>query len=961
MRRVSRGMNKCQRSVTWQWARKAFQTHNVMQQPTTNYIGFHLRDGLGRAKSSCARVQPTTTPQLGTFMPVCDPAPAAVNPARADPAIFDYVAISDVDLDGTSIQGLVAQCSGLDVSVQALSHQPQEEWVSNLRGEHAWLARSRQLDWYTGKPPVYNVCPGVGPDGRIRSLPLPNLGHVTRKAAQDYFDNSWTLVETLFAGLKGDEPFYRPPVHGLRHPQIFYYGHTPCVYVNKLRVAGLLDRPVNDYMESVFEVGVDEMLWDDMRKNDMVWPKVAEVQAYRKQVYRVVSNLIATHPDLEDAGGSAPVEVTWDHPLWALFLGFEHERIHLETSSVLFREMPVHLVQVPAGWPGMHPSSQRASRCTMPKDPKEGTDFPANAMVPVVGGLVRLGKPRNFPSFGWDNEYGHRAVQVPPFAASKHLITNGEFWQFVASGGYRVQKYWSDDGWNWRKYRNMKWPFFWVQDGPAGSMQFRLRTIFEVADMQWDWPVNVNYHEARAYCKWKSEVDGIHGKPEAYRVITEAEHHLLRGDQAQLGLARQDFPHDRVLTAGGDQFAHTSVGAANLNLAYSSESPVDALPASTSGHHDAMGNVWEWTEDHFNGLEGFAVHPVYDDFSAPCFDGKHNMIMGGSFISTGDNGASIFSRFSFRPHFLQHCGFRVVSSSETAPAVRLDGQLGHALPAIGDRRALSRQLLLHFPGSGAAEGVPAVLEHPGAPLHALRFPQRAARLLAGLAGAGAAAQARPGSGPQPTSSLGTPGALGSLRALDLGCGVGGAAFELAALGFSEVVGLDASEAFIETAERMKRGHEVRFLVPDGGWSADVAAQHEPHVDAAARARVSFRKGSLAQLEPSLGTFDAVLVANIMYHLGDPLEHLDGLKWLVRSGGVVVVTAPSRWSDPSAQELRCPGGRRDATGSDMELKDLRRSLEAAGFVKVHEEPMPLLVRESRHSYQYIVSEATAWRR
>ena len=87
----------------------------------------------------------------------------------------------------------------------------------------------------------------------LRSLPLPHLGAVTRADARAYFDNSWTLFEMLFAGLKGEEPFYRPPVHGLRHPQIFYYGHTPCLYVNKLRVAGVLDGPVNAYFESIFE------------------------------------------------------------------------------------------------------------------------------------------------------------------------------------------------------------------------------------------------------------------------------------------------------------------------------------------------------------------------------------------------------------------------------------------------------------------------------------------------------------------------------------------------------------------------------------------------------------------------------------------------------------------------------------------------------------------------------------
>jgi hypothetical protein len=63
---------------------------------------------------------------------------------------------------------------------------------------------------------------------------------------------------------------FSPPPHGLRHPQIFYYGHTACLYINKLRVAGVLSKAVNPYFESIFEVGVDEMLWDDMHKNDKV-------------------------------------------------------------------------------------------------------------------------------------------------------------------------------------------------------------------------------------------------------------------------------------------------------------------------------------------------------------------------------------------------------------------------------------------------------------------------------------------------------------------------------------------------------------------------------------------------------------------------------------------------------------------------------------------------------------------
>merc|ERR1712013_666715 len=81
--------------------------------------------------------------------------------------------------------------------------------------------------------------------------------------------------------------------------------------------------------------------------------------------------------------------------------------------------------------------------------------FPINEMIDVETDEIKLGKPPSFPSFGWDNEYGERTMNVPPFVASKHMITNGEFWHFVRDGGYRNQDYWCDDGWSWRMHRNM--------------------------------------------------------------------------------------------------------------------------------------------------------------------------------------------------------------------------------------------------------------------------------------------------------------------------------------------------------------------------------------------------------------------------------------------------------------------------------------------------------------------------
>ena len=42
--------------------------------------------------------------------------------------------------------------------------------------------------------------------------------------------------------------------------------------------------------------------------------------------------------------------VTQDDPWWSVWMSIEHERIHLETSSVLIRQLPVAAVARPIGW-----------------------------------------------------------------------------------------------------------------------------------------------------------------------------------------------------------------------------------------------------------------------------------------------------------------------------------------------------------------------------------------------------------------------------------------------------------------------------------------------------------------------------------------------------------------------------------------------------------------------------------
>lgn len=718
---------------------------------------------------------------------------------------------------------------------------------------------------------MFNLYSGVLSDGYITSLPQLTIDS-SREEILNYFHNSWALTEVLFSGLANEEAFYRQPYHKLRHPLIFYYGHPVALYINKLRVAGLIDKPLNVEFEALFEVGVDEMRWDDLHdgKQD-VWPSIEAVRNYRWQAYDLITTLIKTHPFLS----ADHMPITMKSPMWALVMGFEHERIHLETSSVLIRELPVEYVRKPEAWPNSVPGNKIT--------PSQ------NTMIMMPETVVSLGKPDNFPSFGWDNEYGIETRKVRRFSASKQLISNGEFHQFVKAGGYADEQYWSHEGWKWRRFRNVKWPTFWVQNGPAGSHLFKLRTIFEIIDMPPDWPAVVNFHEAKAYCAWKSAQDG--GMP--YRLLTEAEHHALRSD---------------------------TINDANNNLISGSESPINAFAANSKGFHDVFGNVWQWCEDHFHPLAGAKPHPYYDDFSTPCYDGEHQMILGGSFISTGDE-ASRFARFHFRPHFFQHAGFRIVRSEDGNSAS--DAKLLSMSSGASNyetQEMLNKYLLMHWGSEKEIwSDVPSVLKP-----EVVHLPFKCAELIVKYAS-------------------------GFESALDLGCAVGRSSFEMA-LYFKEVVGIDYSREFVDSANALQTtGERIYWRKDSGAEGVSLKAKVDQAID---RSRVRFEQGDACALPLHLKDFDAVLMANVLCRLPDPaacLERMQGANALVKRGGVLVMTTPFSWLEEYTPKSQWVEG----------IEGVKKLLTE--FELVHQEDLPFLIREHRRRYEYVITLASVWRR
>ena len=753
------------------------------------------------------------------------------------------------------------------------------------------------------------------PEWRGPAMSLPQLGmDAGRDAILSYFENTWALTETLFSALTCAEAYYRRPYHGIRHPLIFYYVHPVTFYINKLRVAGLLKEAVNPHFEVLFETGVDEMNWDDLHAGDpSIWPALDEVRAYRRQVYQVVQEFILNHPGLDET-------ITMSSPEWALVMCFEHERIHLETSSVLMRELPPQYLQQPKSWPvqiGLKDSA-RFSR------PIAGVDYPAhNPLLPVMEQTVRLGKPEQWPGFGWDNEYGSETRLVQSFQAGEMLISNGEFFEFVSSGAYLEEKYWSNSGWEWRRFRNTSWPSFWVQDGPVGTHRYKLRTVFRIQTMQWDWPVLVNYYEAKAYCAWRSEKDGV-SKP--YRLLTEQEHQALRDPEIHEAATWQPGSNEELLRLDAVMFDQSCSQSINHNFHHGSEGPVDGFKANSLGFHDVQGNLWQWSEDTFQPLSGFRIHPFYADFSTPCFDNQHQRILGSSFISTG-NEASIWSRFHFRPHFFQHAGFRLVQSSEAEP-----GENKYESDTV-----LNQYMLFHW-GSMAEQRDQEISDNVGHP-DVQNFILTVARLLRQYA-------------------------VNKRTALDLGCAVGRAAFELAEE-FNQVVGLDYSLAFVEAAKTMQSAGSMKYLRHESGrYNTELKAEVDGKID---RSKVQFLQGDASDLhaagvkdllwEQHKG-FDAVLLSNLLCRLPDPaacLQQFTGANSLLADDGVLLIASPNSWMEQytSSQEFL------DGPYNTQTLEKLGSLLP--GFELLHQQDLPFMIREHRRKYEYVISQVSVWKK
>ncbi|GAB6069113.1 5-histidylcysteine sulfoxide synthase [Thiomicrorhabdus hydrogeniphila] len=685
-----------------------------------------------------------------------------------------------------------------------------------------------------------------------------------RQEIKSYFNLTYDAYEALFLTLKSDDAFYERPC-SLRHPLIFYFGHTATFFTNKLMLAKLFPERINPKIESMCAIGVDEMSWDDLDETFYDWPSANDVRAYRNQVRQAVNTLIDT------IEFTFPID--WQSPMWPILMGIEHERIHLETSSVLIRQLPIDSVQSH----DLFPICDRFD------------DAPQNTLCEVPAGEVKINHHDPAPVYGWDNEYGQHQAKVSAFKAASFLVTNQEYLTFVEDGGYDKAEYWDNEGNQWRTFSPVKHPTFWVKKDQA----WYLRCMTEEIAMPWNWPVEVNQLEAHAFCQWKAQQTGL-----PIRLPSEDEYLRLREHSRAL-----DYKHQ-----------------ANFNLQKcASSTPVDEN--KTGDFYDVLGNVWQWTQTPIYPYEGFKVHPIYDDFTMPTFDNKHNLFTGGSWISTG-NEINGYSRYAFRRHFFQHAGFRYIES---------EAQVQTEFSTYETDQSVSQYCEFHYGD-----------EYFGVHNFAKAYADIAIKTI------------------QKDQCFAH---KANLSVLEVGCSVGRASFELAKH-FTEVTGLDFSARFIQVANQLKESGSVRYTIPQEGEIMDFKSQNlaDLQLDAVAK-RCTFMQQDATNLKPRFSDYDMVIAINLIDRLYEPTKFLSMIHERINRQGYLIIGSPYTWLEEFTEKSRWLGGYKDdKSGENVTTLEGLHNVLDQHFTRVAEPfDVPFVIRETKRKYQHSLSEFTIWKK
>ena len=187
-------------------------------------------------------------------------------------------------------------------------------------------------------------------------------------------------------------------------------------------------------------------------------------------------------------------------------------------------------------------------------------DWPNPKMIAIPPGRFVMGAPKSEEGSGDDERPQHEVTIAYPFAMGQHAVTFAQ-WDAAIAAGAKLHRP-GDNGWG------------------RGN-----RPV-----------INVSWEDAQAYIAWLNDKAGLTGRPDAYRLPSEAEWEYA----ARAGTTTPFSFGETISTDQANYDGNFIYGSGKKGEYRQKTLPVGSFPANPFGLHEMHGNVWEWCEDSFH-------------------------------------------------------------------------------------------------------------------------------------------------------------------------------------------------------------------------------------------------------------------------------------------------------------------------------------------------------------------------
>ncbi len=323
------------------------------------------------------------------------------------------------------------------------------------------------------------------------------------------------------------------------------------------------------------------------RRGLLTRPSVAQIYAYRRHVDEQMKRML---DDVDRLSPQARERIE---------LGTHHEQQHQELILMDIK----HVLSCNPLVPAYRSEPLSASSASAPR----------LAWSEYGEEVCEIG--HHGPEFAFDNEGPRHRALLPAFRLASRSVTNAEYLEFVADGGYRRSELWLADGWTTVQNEGWEAPLYWVQrDGDRHDFTLRgLQALDPHAPV-----CHVSFYEADAYANWAGA-----------RLPTEFE---------------WERAADGLVVAGN----------------FVDDERLLPVPATGSGAPSQMfGNLWEWTRSAYGPYPGFrSAKDAVGEYNGK-FMCNQFVLRGGSCVTSRSHVRATYRNFFYPQQRWMFSGIRL--------------------------------------------------------------------------------------------------------------------------------------------------------------------------------------------------------------------------------------------------------------------------------------------------------------